>query len=210
MCIRHSTSTRVAFRLPLLCAGRALRQLPFEAEQVLKKVVAPLCWRSRPCAFEAAGNRVACITTAISIFPPETLLSDARTSWCCTHVLARISSTMGFTERMPTGNESNSFFVIHRHATKGLADVTCRSKRIWFSVRTFRIHIDESHLYCRKRILQVAFTGIAFVAQPGRFSTPVYIFLRFPNIFTPAGETESLKAHRLEGAITGEYHQVCP
>src|SRR6185503_2492081 len=57
--IGHGIGAGTVLRLPLKGAGGALRQLPFKAEQRVEKVVAPLCGRRRPRAFETAGDGVA-------------------------------------------------------------------------------------------------------------------------------------------------------
>ena len=62
--IRHRAGAGAVLRLPLMRAGRALRQLPFVAEQVLEEVVAPLRRRGGPGDLEAAGDRVAALARA--------------------------------------------------------------------------------------------------------------------------------------------------
>ena len=57
--------------------GRALRQFPFVAEQVLEEVVAPLRGRGGPGDFQAAGDRVGAFARAEAVLPAEALLLEA-------------------------------------------------------------------------------------------------------------------------------------
>src|SRR5579863_4718390 len=56
--VRHRTGARAALRLPLMCTGWTLGQLPFIAEQVLEEVVAPLRRRAGPGDLQSARDRV--------------------------------------------------------------------------------------------------------------------------------------------------------
>src|SRR5712691_8654397 len=56
--IRNRAGACATLRFPLMRAGRALRQFPFVAEQVLEVVVSSLRWRGGPRDFQAAGDRV--------------------------------------------------------------------------------------------------------------------------------------------------------
>ena len=117
---------------------------------------------------------------------------------------------MGFTEGMAPCDQRNGLFVIHSHAGKGLTDIACRGKRIWFAVGAFRIHIDQAHLNGSQRIFQFAVTAIALVAQPCVFIAPVNIFFRLPNVFPTASKAEGFEAHGVKGAIACQDHQVSP
>ena len=44
--------------------------------------------------------------------------------WLATHVLVCIACAVRLAEGVPTGNESDGFFVVHRHASKRFANVT--------------------------------------------------------------------------------------
>src|SRR5205807_3255127 len=76
--IRYRAGARAPLRSPLMCARRALRQLPFVAEQVLEVVVAPFRGRGGPRDFQAAGDRVTAFARAERAPPAEALLLDAR------------------------------------------------------------------------------------------------------------------------------------
>src|SRR5580693_6938582 len=75
--IGHCTGARASLRLPLVRTGRALRQLPFVAEQVPEEVVAPLRRRAGPGNLQAAGDRVATFAGAKAAAPAKALLLDA-------------------------------------------------------------------------------------------------------------------------------------
>src|SRR5665213_1815011 len=64
------------FRLPLFRTGRTLRELPFELEQVVEEVVAPLGRRLRPGDFRAAGDGVGSEARAMLALPAEALLLE--------------------------------------------------------------------------------------------------------------------------------------
>ena len=117
---------------------------------------------------------------------------------------------MGFAEGVSPGNKGHRLIVIHRHAGKGLADVFGRRKGVGVAIGPFRIHIDETHLHCGQGVCQVTVTAVAFVAEPLGFLTPVDIFFWFPHIFPATGESKGFKSHGLDGAITGEDHEIRP
>src|SRR5207244_4407760 len=75
--IRNRAGACATLRFPLMRAGRALRQLPLVAEQVLEVVVAPLRGRGGPRDFQAAGDRVTALARAECTSPAEALLLDA-------------------------------------------------------------------------------------------------------------------------------------
>ena len=127
------------------------------------------------------------------------------------NIFAGIGSAMRFAKGVSSCNQCHRFFVIHRHATKRLADVTRCRNRIRFSVRTFRIYIDQSHLNRAKRILQFADSLHSVLSPSHVVSEPQYTSsLRFPYIFASATKTKGLETHRLEGTVAGEDHQVSP
>ena len=141
---------------------------------------------------------------------------------------------MGFAEGMAARNQGDGFFVIHRHAGKGLADVARRSDRIGIAVRTFWVDVNQAHLHRGQRILQVApvhvpirrlvgheyrallvdalgTVGVAFVAsQPLGLAAPVDVLFRLPDVLTPAAKTEGLESHRFQRDVAREDHQVGP
>ncbi|MNE34152.1 hypothetical protein D3C80_1278620 [compost metagenome] len=110
---------------------------------------------------------------------------------------------------MAAGDQGYRFFVIHRHAGEGIADVAGRGERIGIAVRAFRIDIDKAHLHCTERFGKLTFAAVTLVAQPGAFRPPIKLF-RLPYVCTAAGKTEGLEAHRFQRDIAGQDHQVGP
>ena len=208
--IRHGVGGCSALGLPLVRAGRALGQLPFEAEQVLEVVVAPLRGRGRPGAFQPAGDRVVALAGAEAVLPAEALLLDACTLGLRADIRARIGRAVRLAEGMPAGDQRDGLLVVHRHARERLADVAGRGDWIGLAVRPFGIDVDQAHLDGAERIIELAFAGIALVAEPGVLGAPVDVLRRLPHILAPAGETERLEAHRLQGDVAGEHDQVGP
>src|SRR6516165_10462148 len=99
-------------------AGRALRELPFVAEQVLEEVVAPLRRRGGPGDLQAAGDGVAALAGAEAVLPAEALVLDAGGLGFMRDV-ARRRGTMRLAEGVATGDQGHGFLVVHRHATEG-------------------------------------------------------------------------------------------
>ena len=69
--VRHRACAGAVLRLPLLRAGRALRQLPLVLEEVLEEVVAPLGRRRGPGAFEAAGDGMGALAGFVAVLPAK-------------------------------------------------------------------------------------------------------------------------------------------
>src|SRR5580704_9220312 len=111
---------------------------------------------------------------------------------------------------MSAGNERNRLLVIHRHAGESLADIPCRGQWIRLSIRAFRIHIDETHLYGSERLLKITVAAVALVRQPLALRPPENVLFGLPHVLAPAAKTERLKAHRIEGDVAGENHEVGP
>src|SRR5260370_29601848 len=86
------------------------------------------------------------IAVAIGVLPAQALLLDVGALGFAADIPDRIGSTVGFSERVPAGDECNSLVVIHRHAAERLPDVACRSDRIRLSIGPFAIHINQTHL----------------------------------------------------------------
>ena len=103
----------------------------------------------------------------------------------------RIASTMGLAERMAARNERNRLFVIHCHASEGLADIPRCSDRIRIAVRTFRIDVNQTHLHGSERIFEIPVAGVTLVTQPFIFRAPIGILVRFPDVLTPAARNRT-------------------
>src|SRR6185295_9738745 len=113
---------RVALRLPLLRAGRALRQLPLVAEQVREVAVAPLRRRRGPGDFQAARDRIGAGARAEAAAPAKTLRLDRRALRLWPDI-RRGAGAVSLAEGVAAGDESNRLFVVHRHAAERLANV---------------------------------------------------------------------------------------
>ena len=183
------------FRLPLLRAGRALRQLPFVVEQVVEEVVAPLRRRLRPGDFRTAGDGVGSEACAVLALPAEALILDGG-AFRLRADQRRIAGAVGLAEGVAAGNQRDGLLVVHRHAEERLADVLGRRNRIRLAVGPFRIDVDQAHLHRAERILQLAFAAIALIAEPRSLGTPVELF-GLPDIGAAAAEAEGLEAHRV-------------
>ena len=193
--IRHGTRAGPILGGPLLGTGGALGQFPFIVEEVLEEIVAPLRRRRGPDDFQAASDRIVGVATAKAVHPAEPLLVDRSPFWFWPNILVGIAGTMGFAEGVATGDQGNGLFVVHRHARKGLANVSGRRDWVGATIWPFRIHINQPHLYCRKGIFECTIATVAFVAQPGVLWAPVNVFFGLPDIFATAAEAECLKAH---------------
>src|ERR1700690_1370289 len=150
-------------RFPLVRTGRALGQFPFVAEEVREEVVAPLRWRAGPGDFQAAADGVAPLAGAKAALPAQTLLLDAGSFRLDPHMFC-IAGAVGFAEGVTASDERNRLFVVHRHASEGLADIPRRSDRIRVAVRAFRIDVNQTHLHGSERILELAVPAVALVA----------------------------------------------
>src|SRR5262245_19755779 len=103
---------RAALRLPLLCAGRALRQLPFVVEQVVEEVIAPLRRRLGPGDFRTAGDGVAPEAPAMLALPAEALILEER-AFRLRADQRRIAGAVGFAEGVAAGNQRDGLLVVH-------------------------------------------------------------------------------------------------
>ena len=84
------------------------------------------------------------------------------------------------------------------------------SERVRVAVRALRVDVDEAHLDGAQRLLELAVARVALVAQPLLLRAPVDVLVGLPDVRAPAGEAEGLKAHRLQGDVAGEDHEVRP
>ena len=190
--------------------GRALRQLPFVAEQVREEAVAPLRRRRGPGDFQAAGDGVATLAGAEATLPAEALLLDVGRFRSRPHQ-RRIARAVRLAEGVAAGDQRDGLLVVHRHAGECLADVPRRRDRIRIAVRAFRIDVDQAHLDGSERIREIALSGIArVVTQPGLLGAPVDVQFRFPDVLAPAAEAEGLEAHRFQGDVARENDEVGP
>ena len=209
MRVRNRARAGVALRLPLLRAGRASGQLPFVAEQSLEVAIVPGGRVGLPGTFQAAGDGVRASAAGETVDPAEALFFNPGPLGFATH-MAGGAGPVRLAEGVPTGHQRNGLFVVHGHAGKGFADVACRAHRVRLAVRAFGIHVNQAHLHCGQRIVQLAVAAIALIAQPLAFRAPVDVLFRFPDVGAPAGETEGLETHRLQRHVAGKDQQVGP
>ncbi len=197
-----------ALRLPLLRAGRALGQFPFELEQIVEEVVAPLGRGLRPGHFRTAGDGVGAVAGAVLALPAEALVLDGATF----RVRAdqrRIAGAVRLAEGVAARDQCDGFLVVHRHAEERLADILRRRDRIRLAVRSLRIDVDQAHLHRAERFGEFAFAAVAFVAEPGAFRTPVQLF-GLPHIGAAAGKSKRLEVHRFQGDVADQNEQIRP
>ena len=208
--VRNRTRAGAPLRRPLIGAGRAFRQLPFVAEQVLEEVVAPFRRRRGPDDLYAAGDRVIAFAGAEFILPPEALLFDGRAFGFGADIDLGVGGAVRLAEGMAARDQRDGFLVVHRHALERFTDVPGRGDRIRLAVRPFRIDVDETHLHCAKGMFELAIAKIALVSQPLALWTPVDGIVGLPAVRASAAETEGLEAHRFEGDVAGENQKIRP
>ena len=194
---------------PLLGARGALAQLPFEREQILEEMVAPLGRSLTPGDLEAARDRVRAFAAAKGARPAQAQLCDVGRFGVEPDVL-RVTRAMSLAEAVTTGDQRHRFFVVHCHAREGLADVFGRGDRIRIAVRPLWVDVNQTHLHRSQRIFELALARIALVREPGGFGAPIHVLIRFPDIGATATETEGLEAHGFERHVAGEDQQIGP
>ena len=122
----------------------------------------------------------------------------------------RIAGAVCFTECVPTGNQRDRLFVVHRHAAERFTDILSRRDGIGLPVGPFGIYVNQAHLHGCERIRKITVTTVAFIGEPLAFWAPENIFLGLPHIRTPAAKTERLETHRLERDVARQNQQVRP
>src|SRR2546422_1597770 len=207
--MRHRTGARALFRFPLMRAGRALRQFPLVAEQVLEVVVAPVRRSGGPSDLQAAGDRVTAFARAEPALPAEALLLDGRGFGLRPH-LRFGAGAVSLAEGVTAGDERNRLFVVHRHTAERFANIPGRRDGIRVAVRALRIDVDQTHLNGAERSFEVPVAGVAFVIQPPVLGAPVDVSFRLPDVLATAAETEGLESHRLQGDVASENDEVGP
>ena len=194
--IRYCILCRFIFGSPLPRTTRTCHQLPLVVEEVVEEAIIPFRWLIGPSTFQPASNCVPGHATTKTVLPSKALLLEGSALGLGPNVLIRISSTMGFTECVSTGNECNCFFIIHRHASECFSNVLSCSKWIRITIRPLRIYVDQSHLNSAKRVFQFPVTCVALIPKPGGLRSPVYVLFGAPYILTSSGETKRFETHR--------------
>jgi len=208
--IRHQICRGTAFGNPLGGPCRALAHLPLKTKEVFEVVVAPLRGRRGPDALQSTGDGVGSCSSSKGVLPPCALLGDGGSSRLGPNVLAGVGCTVGLAKGVSPCDQGHGFLVVHRHATKRLADVAGRSHGIRIAIWPLRVHVNESHLHRSQGVLQLALSFIALVCQPLRFASPVNIFLGLPDIRPSTGEAKGFETHALQGNVARQDHQVGP
>ena len=196
-------------RNPLPGARWALHQIPVVAEEHVKVTVVPLSGIRGPGAFDAAAGGIAALAATEAVLPAEAHLFE-RGRFRFGADQFRVTRAVTFAESVATSNQGHRFLVVHGHTAEGFADVATGGDGVRHAVGAFGIHINQAHLHGGERIFQIAFAAVALVAQPFGFTAPVDVLFRFPDVFASAAEAEGLEAHRFEGAVPGQDHQVGP
>ena len=110
---------------------------------------------------------------------------------------------MGLAERVTAGHESDRLLVVHRHAGKGLTNITGRGNRIGHAVGPLRIDVDQSHLNSGEWVRELPVAAIPLVTEPRVFRAPVG-FVGLPGIDASATEAKRLQSHRFQGDVAGK------
>ena len=183
-------------RHPLLRTGWTGGQFPLEVKQILQVIDSPLRRSGGPGNFRTCCDRIRSATGSISTGPSKPLFLNGCSFWLRAN-MGNIPCTVGFTKGMSTSDEGHGFFIIHRHPAKSFTDIMSRSHWIRIPIGSFRVYIDQSHLYCSQWVFKVTLAGVPLVVQPGSFGSPVDIVLGFPDIWTTTTKAKSFKAHGL-------------
>mmetsp|Transcript_17185 Transcript_17185/g.29842 ORF Transcript_17185/g.29842 Transcript_17185/m.29842 type:complete len:281 (+) Transcript_17185:1015-1857(+) len=209
--VGHRASGSTVFRTPLMRTGRRLVQLPLVLEQIRKVGVRPFRRRVRPRAFETAANRAAAVARAKRVLPAETLLLHRRAFWLGGDVLFRVGGAVALAKRVTARNQRHCLFVVHCHARERFANILCRKLWIGITIRTFWVHINQTHLNIGQWILQrLSSVAITFVLEPHSLRTPVRVGFRLPQIFATGGKAKRLEAHFFERHVANERKQIAP
>ena len=207
--IGHGALSRVLLWGPLPGSRRTLFEFPFVAEEVLEVAAGPLRRRGRPCPFKAARDRVVGIAFAEVVLPAEPLLFDVGCFRSRADMI-RAGGTVRLSEGVPAGDQGHRFLVVHRHAGEGLPDIPRRGERIRFAIGPLRIDIDQPHLHGGQWVFELPIPAVTLVTEPLALGPPRDVFLRLPDIDATTRESECLEAHRLQGDVAGQNHQIGP
>ena len=93
------------------------------------------------------------MTFTATVVPAKALLFQSLACRLNAHTLPRLVSAMSLTEGMATRNERHGFRIIHRHSTKGIANIVRRQRWIRVAVGAFWVYIDQTHLNRSERAI---------------------------------------------------------
>ena len=113
---------------------------------------------------------------------------------------------MCLAEGVAASDQGDDFFVVHRHAIEGGANVLGRQHVVAAGIGTFRVHVDQTHVGGAKGCGQLAFIidALGIDTQPGDFGAPVDVLIRFPYVFATGTEAEGAKTHGFQRDVAGE------
>ena len=116
---------------------------------------------------------------------------------------------MRLAEGVAARDQRGGFGIVHVHCPEGAADVGSSQQRIGIAVRAFWIDVDQAHLGCGKRTLEVALAVTALIVEQLLLRPPEHQ-IGLPCIDTATGKAERLEAHVLHGDIAREDHEIAP
>src|SRR5580698_8580414 len=129
------------------------------------------------------------MTFAKFIFPSKTLILNVGAIRFVADILSGNAGAVGLAEGVTAGNERNGFLVIHRHARESLSDIPRRGDGIGLSIRSFRIHVDQTQPPRGERVPPVPIRAGTPLGKPPSPRAPVHL-LRFPHVLASAAKTE--------------------
>ena len=146
---------------------------------------------------------------ATLIVPAKALLLECFTRGLDAHTLVGFVCAVTFTKGVTSRNKRDRLGVIHGHSTKGLTNIMCGKSRIRVSVWSLRIHIDQSHLYGSKWVIQFAIACVTLISEH-HFLGPPINKIRLPVVRATASKSKGLKAHILHGNVASKNHKIGP
>jgi len=197
-------------RDPAPAAAGALLGRPLVVEQIVEVARVPLGRRLRPRPLDAARDGVLAFAGAVVALPAQALVLDRRGLGLGADVLFGVGRAVDLPERVPAGDERDRLLVVHRHPTERLADVRSGRLRVRVAVRPFGVHVDEAHHGRAQALLEFPGLREAIRGLPLVLGPPVDGLVRLERVLATAAESERLRAHRLDGDVPGEDHQVGP
>src|SRR5690606_24088994 len=108
---------------PLMGPGRAFGQLPFIAEEVGEKDMAPLGGQIGPCPFKPTGDGVAALSTSIVVLPAQPLHFQGGGYRLGLYMALGRSRPMGLSKGMSPCNKGHRLIIVHGHTPKSIPDI---------------------------------------------------------------------------------------
>ena len=207
--VRHGLLELVVFRLPLPRTAGAFVRLPFVVEQVVEVAGVPLRGRLRPRPFDAAGDGVGAVAGAVLVLPAEALLLEGGRLGLGADVVVG-TGTVDLAKGVSAGDEGGGLDVVHGHPPERDADALRRPLGVGRVLRTFGVDVDEAHHGCAERTGQLV---VLVEPVPGFhlvLRAPVDRLVGLVVVGAAAAEPKRGEAHRLQGDVAGQDHQVGP